>query len=161
MRRLSITRVPRDTKSGKARAMRDNPPRGRIPSGFCCGVGWNSGNRRKQPEVKVCAREFDQRVSDYLAFRLRDFPILVASPPFPPTLAPHLLDQVKLEKNCLANGTCSHPHSLSPFIAASSQALFRLAPREECCERLLRLIGPHALREYFVLKLHRLLQLLA
>src|SRR5258706_12123948 len=34
--------------------------------------------------------------------------------PFPPTLAPHLLGQVKLEKNYLANGTCSHPHGVSP-----------------------------------------------
>jgi hypothetical protein len=35
--------------------------------------------------------------------------------PFPPTLAPHLLGQVNFEKNCLANGTRSHPHGFPPF----------------------------------------------
>jgi hypothetical protein len=35
--------------------------------------------------------------------------------PFPPTLAPYLLGQMKLEKNCLANGTRSRPHGFSPF----------------------------------------------
>src|SRR5277367_3596223 len=39
--------------------------------------------------------------------------------------------------------------------------LCRLAPREERRERLLRIIRPHALREYFVLTFHCLLQLFA
>ena len=38
--------------------------------------------------------------------------------PFPPTLAPHLLGQVKLEQNCLANGTRSHPHGFPPIAAS-------------------------------------------
>src|SRR5882724_10440633 len=37
------------------------------------------------------------------------------------------------------------------------QLLCRLAAREERQERLLRIIRPHSLREYFVLKLHCLL----
>jgi hypothetical protein len=44
---------------------------------------------------------------------------------------------------------------------ASKQALCRLSLREECRERLLRIIGSHALREHFVLKFHCLLQLFA
>ena len=36
--------------------------------------------------------------------------------PFPPTLAPHLLGQVKFEKNSLANGTRSRPHGYSPSL---------------------------------------------
>ena len=43
----------------------------------------------------------------------------------------------------------------------SSRYLCRLALREERRERLLRIIGPHSLREYFVLKFHCLLQLFA
>ena len=66
-------------------------------------------NRRNQPEFKFCVREFDQRVSDSLAT------------PFPATLAAHFLGQVKLEKNCLANGTGSHPHGFSPLIPSISK----------------------------------------
>jgi len=43
----------------------------------------------------------------------------------------------------------------------SLQLLCRLAPREERLERMLRIIGPHSLREHFVLKFHCLLQLFA
>jgi len=40
---------------------------------------------------------------------------------------------------------------------SSLQELCRLASREERRERLLRVIRPHSLREYFVLKFHCLL----
>src|ERR1700690_180486 len=45
--------------------------------------------------------------------------------------------------------------------ARTNRGLCRLAPREERCERLLRIIGPHALREHLVLNFHCLLQLFA
>jgi hypothetical protein len=40
--------------------------------------------------------------------------------PFPATLAPHLPDRVKFEKNRLANGTRSHPHGFSPSLRLQS-----------------------------------------
>jgi hypothetical protein len=43
----------------------------------------------------------------------------------------------------------------------SLQVLCRLAAREERQERLLRIIGPHSLREHVILKFHCLLQLFA
>ena len=59
----------------------------------------------------------------------------------------------------------SHPRSVevpSQFDREGSlQALCRLALREERQERLLRILRPDSLREYFVLKLHCLLQLFA
>ena len=49
--------------------------------------------------------------------------------PFPPTLAPHLLDQVNFEKNCLANGTRSHPHGFPPFTVIAASPVRRRGPR--------------------------------
>ncbi len=43
----------------------------------------------------------------------------------------------------------------------SLRVLHRLAPCEKCLERLLRIIRPHPLREYFVLKFNSLLHLFA
>ena len=59
----------------------------------------------------------------------------------------------------------SHPRSLevpSQFNREGSlQVSCRLALRKERGERFLCIIGPHALREHFVLKFHCLLQLFA
>src|SRR3954447_19452336 len=82
--------------------------------------------------------------------------------PFPSTLASHLLRQAKLEKSCLANCARSHPHGASPVdvdypIEGTGSKLCRLAFREEIRERFLRIIRPHALREYFILEFYSLL----
>ena len=47
--------------------------------------------------------------------------------PFRPTLAPHLLSQVKFEKNCLANATRSRPRGFSPSLRL--QSVERSGPR--------------------------------
>jgi hypothetical protein len=57
-------------------------------------------------------------------------PLLVASHPFPSTLAPHLLGQLKFEKNCLANGARSHPHGFS--LSLRLQSVRRRGPRIVC-----------------------------
>jgi hypothetical protein len=41
-------------------------------------------------------------------------PLFSLGTPLPATPALHFLDQVKLEKNRLANGTRPHPHGFSP-----------------------------------------------
>ena len=104
----SSNRAASTNKNRRDHVIRDNPAREPTFSNVCVECEKALCNDEIKRSVSS-AEEFDQRASDCLAT------------PFPPTLAARFLGQVKLEKNCLANGTASHPHGFSPLIPSISK----------------------------------------